>query len=943
MAKHTASVVVAILLTAFSLAFNGLAEPVSSSLAARAVNALISQGEQMECPIEGKVTSVRRCTIANGAAFYVAKLAGGGFVVTSADTEIDPIIAISSEPDLVEDPRNPLWVLLTGDMAARKDDLSANSKARQKLMRVGASGAAPLSDAAARWANLTTPAAAASPASGAKLLSVGAGGGSSSGRSKISDVRVAPMLKTKWGQDYVAGKPCFNYYTPGHYVCGCTATACAQMLRYHKFPKESVKPHSFDCYIDGSRCELTQIGGVYDWNNMPYVPNGNTTTAQRKAIGKLTYDVGVGVGMSYTKRSSGGYPSFFVGLCHAWGYAHATEFINSGYAKISQSQLKSVLIPNLDAKLPVGVTIWDRNGGHAVVADGYGYMDGLFSVHLNFGWDGDSDAWYVMPGTIKEGGYTFNGLYQLWGNIYPNGPKRGGIVSGRVLSALTKKPISGIVVTATNSAGKVLHATTNAKGIYAFVLSASDDEGFCDDAESEVGDGDRGSGDYSLYSIDDDEEGDEYGWYDEDDDFWDQYYGDYCSYLDKSDNVDYRYGDWVEDDDGEWVWVPESNWTIFIENSSPASRPLAVWDAKNYYDQNFSVRLYTVKFNPNGGSGGVVSRTCNVLGTLPETQRVGYSFVGWFTAPDGGVQVTGATEPSGNATYYAHWVANPYTVSFNANGGSGYMAPMEFVYDETKQLRPNAFTKNGAVFRGWSLRPDRLISFMDGDLAMNLTSVSNDVVMLFASWEGEIVVADAGEYFAATLRELGCAVPDDGMTPYTVKAFGLPSGLKLVGNKAVTQKDKNGKKVVVTPANVMWWIEGVPESAVDYATNPPYVAITANGATKVEPLLLEVMADGVTELEDLALGQTLNEQFYLPGVASGWERMDRLGVADGTQVHGESNLQGSESEEESRAVSGIFGLRQDDKGRALHDFCEEEGWRVLRDQEIPRAGEAEGS
>ena len=60
MAKHNASVVVAILLTAFSLAFNGLAEPVSSSLAARAVNTLISQGDQMECPIDGAVSSVRR-------------------------------------------------------------------------------------------------------------------------------------------------------------------------------------------------------------------------------------------------------------------------------------------------------------------------------------------------------------------------------------------------------------------------------------------------------------------------------------------------------------------------------------------------------------------------------------------------------------------------------------------------------------------------------------------------------------------------------------------------------------------------------------------------------------------------------------------------------------------------------------------------------------------
>jgi hypothetical protein len=319
MAKHNESVAVAILLIAVGLAFNGLAEPVSSSLAARAVNTLISQGDQMECPIDGAVSSVRRCTATNGAAFYVAKLAGGGFVVTSADTEIDPIIAISPEADLVEDSNNPLWVLLTSDMAARKDDLAVSSKARTKLMRAGASGAAPISDAAARWANLIAPAAAASPASGAKLLSAGAGGGSNSGKSKISDVRVAPLLKTKWGQDYVAGKPCFNYYTPGHYVCGCTATACAQILRYHKFPNAAVTPHTFECSVDGFSWLLTQKGGVYDWDDMPYVPSGKMTTAQRKAIGKLTYDVGVGVGMSYTWKSSNGPPSSFVDLCHEWG------------------------------------------------------------------------------------------------------------------------------------------------------------------------------------------------------------------------------------------------------------------------------------------------------------------------------------------------------------------------------------------------------------------------------------------------------------------------------------------------------------------------------------------------------------------------------------------------------------------------------------------------
>ena len=76
-------------------AFSGLAEQVSSDMAALAVNTMIAQEGQMESPIRGRVSSVRMCTETNGAAFYVAKLAEGGFVVTSTDTEIDPIIAIS--------------------------------------------------------------------------------------------------------------------------------------------------------------------------------------------------------------------------------------------------------------------------------------------------------------------------------------------------------------------------------------------------------------------------------------------------------------------------------------------------------------------------------------------------------------------------------------------------------------------------------------------------------------------------------------------------------------------------------------------------------------------------------------------------------------------------------------------------------------------------------
>ena len=47
----------------------------------------------------------------------------------------------------------------------------------------------------------------------------------------------------------------------------------------------------------------------------------------------------------------------------------------------------------------------------------------------------------------------------------------------------------------------------------------------------------------------------------------------------------------------------------------------------------------------------------NVHNALPTTERKGYKFVGWFTQPDGGAQVTASTqvEEAQDHTLYAHW------------------------------------------------------------------------------------------------------------------------------------------------------------------------------------------------------------------------------------------------------------------------------------------------
>ena len=85
--------------------------------------------------------------------------------------------------------------------------------------------------------------------------------------------------------------------------------------------------------------------------------------------------------------------------------------------------------------------------------------------------------------------------------------------------------------------------------------------------------------------------------------------------------------------------------------------------------------LRSVDFNANGGSVSASTRWLvpgDAVGTLPTpSTRNGYTFAGWYTAKSGGTKISASTTVSANTTYYAQWTMNQYTVTFDANGGTG--------------------------------------------------------------------------------------------------------------------------------------------------------------------------------------------------------------------------------------------------------------------------------
>ena len=135
-----------------------------------------------------------------------------------------------------------------------------------------------------------------------------------------------------------------------------------------------------------------------------------------------------------------------------------------------------------------------------------------------------------------------------------------------------------------------------------------------------------------------------------------------------------------------------------------ASTKVSITTAQTLY-AHWTAKTYTVTFNANGGSPSTSSRSVTydlTYGEMPTPTRTGYAFDGWYTAASGGTQITASTKVSITSTQmlYAQWMANKYTVTFNANGGETPTASKSVTYASTYGDLPIP-TRTGYTFDGW--------------------------------------------------------------------------------------------------------------------------------------------------------------------------------------------------------------------------------------------------
>lgn len=216
---------------------------------------------------------------------------------------------------------------------------------------------------------------------------------------RASDVKtaVAPLIKTKWGQDAPYNNMCPEYTVGGttrRYVTGCVATSMAQVMNYHGYPTKGTGITSYR-YTPQGGATLTLRANFgttsYDWANMADdYSNGGYTAAQAEAVATLMSHCGIAVHMNYNASGSGAMSHV---ACRALKkYFNYSAKIGCLYREFFHvDEWMNIIYKELSDGCPIIYGGNSGTGGHSFVFDGYD-EDGLVSV--NWGWEGVDDGYF---------------------------------------------------------------------------------------------------------------------------------------------------------------------------------------------------------------------------------------------------------------------------------------------------------------------------------------------------------------------------------------------------------------------------------------------------------------------------------------------------------------------------------------------------------------------
>ncbi len=235
---------------------------------------------------------------------------------------------------------------------------------------------------------------------------------------------VGPLLTTEWGQIDPYYNTCPIYpKTNNRCVTGCVATAMAQLMYYHRQHSTREVVAEIPGYLSNDDVALyvdpIEKGAPIDWDNMKNKYYGIETETQELAVAELMRYCGSSVKMEYAPYASSSYSSNVPqALVSYFDYDEGIEILFR--TLYSDTEWETMIYEELTMGNPVYYS-GNSGEGHAFVIDGF---DESGYVHVNWGWSGDSDGYFLLSTSSETDerplkGYTTNQCAIL--SAVPNG------------------------------------------------------------------------------------------------------------------------------------------------------------------------------------------------------------------------------------------------------------------------------------------------------------------------------------------------------------------------------------------------------------------------------------------------------------------------------------------------------------------------------------------
>ena len=246
---------------------------------------------------------------------------------------------------------------------------------------------------------------------------------------------ISPLLTTMWGQDYPYNLNCPDFFGYGKCVTGCVATAMAQVMYYHRSNSVNQTTATIPAYTCNRRwnfgsgsqqisVDAIPAGAFIDWDGMIDYYHGYETVRQKEAVANLMKYCGASVQMDYADKYNGGSGAASANVPFAlksyFNYNNGTSLESRSYFS-SDDEWNNMIYNELRHSRPIFYCGGNNSSGHAFVCDGYD-GDGFF--HINWGWDGYCDGYFLLTALDPTGDSSgYNQRQEALINAFPKPQK----------------------------------------------------------------------------------------------------------------------------------------------------------------------------------------------------------------------------------------------------------------------------------------------------------------------------------------------------------------------------------------------------------------------------------------------------------------------------------------------------------------------------------------